>query len=96
MKAVVLGTRRVVEFSCINREGKQLAGAIMHKWGVGFCGYDDELDMLIIKWADARWWINTLARIEKLEAVFAEWDKRDGCDVSTAIMILKEMECIID
>ena len=92
MKAVILGTRKVVEFSCIDREGNQVAGAAMHRWGAELCGYDDDLDMHIIKWADALRWLDMLARIEKLEAAGVDWDACDYRDESSLITMIEDLE----
>lgn len=96
MKAAVLGTTRIVNFSCIDREGKQVAGAIMHYWGANFCGYDDDRDMHIINWADAGWWRNILARIEKLEAAGVDWDSCDYRDESSLIMMVQDLEMTLN
>lgn len=92
MKAVILETRKVVDFSCIDRDGNQAAGAIMHRWNAEFCGYDDYRDMHIIKWADALQWLDMLARIEKLEAAGVDWDVCDYRDKNNLIMVLEDLE----
>lgn len=92
MKAVVYGTTRIVNFSCIDREGKQVAGAIMHHWNADFCDYDDDRDMHIIKWAVALRWLDVLARIEKLEAAGVDWDACDYRDEFSLIMMVEDLE----